>query len=105
MPYVAKKVRELLDADIEMLFDSLQGPTRGSDIHPGLFNYAFSKILHSYITERGGPNYRLLNELIGMLECCKLELYRQIAAKYEDQKKRENGAVSELDAINLEDVR
>lgn len=105
MPYVEKKVRDILDADIEMLFDSLQGPTRGSDIHPGLFNYAFSKILHHYITFQGGPNYRLLNELIGMLECAKLELYRQLAAPYENKKKRENGSVSNLDALNLENVR
>ena len=28
-----------------------------------------------------------------MLECCKLEYYRKVAAPYEDQKEFENGAV------------
>lgn len=105
MPYVDQKIRNQLDADIEMLFDSIQGPTRGSDIHPGILNYAISKLLHMHIQFQGGPNYRLLNELIGMLDCAKLELYRQLAAPYEDKKKRENGSVSNLDALSMEDVR
>jgi len=42
---------------------------------------------------------------MGVLECAKLELYRMVAAKYEDKKRLENGAVSELDAVNLGDVR
>ena len=49
--------------------------------------------------------YTVLNEVIGMLECAKLELYRQVAVPYEDKKKRNNGAVSELDSKTLEDVR
>jgi len=31
------------------------------------------------------------------LECAKLELYRMIAAPYEDTKIKENGSVSDLD--------
>jgi hypothetical protein len=32
-----------------------------------------------------------------VLECAKLELYRMIAAPYEDKKRLANGPVSELD--------
>jgi hypothetical protein len=74
-------------------------------VHPGVVNYTLSRLLHQQILMEQGPNYKFLNEQVGVLECIKLELYRQIAAPYEDKKKRENGAVSDLDAPSLEDVR
>ena len=37
--------------------------------------------------------YARINELIGVLECAKLELYRRIAVPYEDTKIAENGDV------------
>jgi len=37
--------------------------------------------------------YSNLNELIGVLECAKLELYRRVAAPYEDEKALINGDV------------
>jgi hypothetical protein len=37
--------------------------------------------------------YANLNEMIGALECCKLELYRILTAPYEDVKIEENGGV------------
>jgi len=30
---------------------------------------------------------------VGVLECAKMELYRRVAAPYEDKKKEENGDV------------
>jgi hypothetical protein len=39
--------------------------------------------------------YAHLNEAIGVLECAKLELYRRIAAPYEDRKMGETGEVYE----------
>ena len=38
-------------------------------------------------------NYADYNEVIGVLECIKQELYRRMVAPYEDQKKEENGDV------------
>ena len=40
-----------------------------------------------------GTNYVKLNELIGVLECAKLELYRRVASPYEDEKVESNGDV------------
>jgi hypothetical protein len=37
--------------------------------------------------------YANVNEMIGALECCKLELYRILIAPYEDVKIDENGGV------------
>jgi hypothetical protein len=64
---------------------------------PGHLNYTISKICHLYLEEHG-LNYKELNTVIGVLECAKLELYRMIAAKYEDGKRETNGPVSHLDA-------
>lgn len=59
---------------------------------PGILNYQITRIVNSYIN-REGTNYHTINEVIGVLECAKLELYRRIAAPYEDKKKEENGDV------------
>jgi hypothetical protein len=42
-------------------------------------------------------NEDLTFDIRGVLKCAELELYRQIAAPYEDIKKEQNGPVSELD--------
>ena len=62
----------------------------------GELNYVITKLCHEYL-EHHGVNYRNINTVVGVLECAKLELYRQVAAPYEDKKKSENGSVSELD--------
>lgn len=58
----------------------------------GELNYVFSKIIDTYLNEKG-LKYQNINDVIGALECCKLELYRRIAAPYEDEKIKENGDV------------
>lgn len=63
----------------------------------GDLNYAISLLLHMYIDKKG-LKYANLNEVIGMLECCKLELYRTVTGPYEDTKITENGTVSGLEA-------
>lgn len=64
--------------------------------NPGTLNFVITRICHNYIRDMG-LKYITLNEVIGVLECAKQELYRQVAAKYEDQKKIEHGNISELD--------
>ena len=94
MPYIENKsgIREvLLDGQI-------------SPRNVGELNYLITRLCHTYI-ERHGLSYATCNDVTGVLECAKMELYRMVAAPYEDKKKRENGSVSELDATNLEEVR
>lgn len=59
---------------------------------PGELNYVLSVIVNNYIEDHG-LSYGTINEVIGVLECAKLELYRRIAAPYEDKKREENGEV------------
>lgn len=82
MPYIDQDARERL--------------RWGSDpTVPGDLNYCITKMIWSYLNcERNTPiNYAHLNEVIGVLECVKQELYRRIAAPYEDTKMEENGDV------------
>ena len=96
MPYIKAEKRKYIDAHIQGLLTEVHGV--------GSINYAITKLLHSII-ERDGLSYTLINGLIGVLICVKLELFRMIGAKYEDKKRAENGPVSDLDARSLEDVR
>jgi hypothetical protein len=60
---------------------------------PGELNYMISKTVDEYLVRKGTLRYAHLNEVIGALECAKLELYRRIAVPYEDQKITESGDV------------
>ena len=41
--------------------------------------------LRSAAEDAGRVRYAHLNEVVGVLECAKLELYRRVASPYEDQ--------------------
>jgi len=71
----------------------------GGDLPDGAgeLNYAVTKLVDEYLSRAaardGRTRYTHLNEAIGVLECAKLELYRRIAAPYEDGKIEESGDV------------
>jgi len=64
---------------------------------PGELNYAVTMLVDAYLRQSaedaGRVRYAHLNEAIGVLECAKLELYRRVAAPYEDEKIAESGDV------------
>ena len=80
MPYVDREARERLD---------------GGDPPetPGELNYAITRLVDDYLLRKGGLRYARLNEVVGVLECAKLELYRRLAAPYENAKIAEAGDV------------
>lgn len=84
MPYIAQEERARLDSG-------------GAPTHAGELNYAITRLIDAYLarsaSEAGRLRYAHLNEAIGVLECAKLELYRRIAAPYEDKKIAESGDV------------
>ena len=80
MPYVKAEQRKGLDAG-----------RRPEDA--GELNYVVTRIIDDYLGRKGGLRYAHLNEVVGALECVKLELYRRVAAPYEDVKITENGDV------------
>ena len=65
--------------------------TDGADT-AGELNYHFTEIALQYLNTHG-KSYQILNDILGALEGCKLELYRRVAAPYEDEKIKENGDV------------
>lgn len=62
---------------------------------PGELNYVITKLIDQYLKEEG-LRYANINEVIGVLECAKLELYRRIAGPYEDKKIISNGDVYDI---------
>lgn len=58
----------------------------------GELNYAITNLIVNYLKERP-LNYSNLNEVMGVLESAKFELYRQKIAPYENVKQTENGDV------------
>ena len=82
MPYIEEKARKRIDGG-------------GAAETAGELNYAITRIVDSYLVQKGtsGLRYGHLNEVVGVLECAKLELYRRLAAPYEDEKRKETGDV------------
>jgi len=60
---------------------------------PGELNFAITVLVDNYLKDKGEIRYAHLNEVIGAIDCAKLELYRRVAAPYEDEKIAENGDV------------
>jgi hypothetical protein len=84
MPYIHKDARDDLRYKLSYSGRAIQ--------NAGELNYMITKLIDEYITIHK-KSYSVLNEVIGALECAKIELYRRIAAPYEDIKISENGDV------------
>ena len=80
MPYIDQEARDRLRRG-------------GAAEEPGELNYQISLLVDDYLSRKGGVRYAHINEVVGVLECAKLEVYRRIAAAYEDKKRDENGDV------------
>jgi hypothetical protein len=59
----------------------------------GELNFAITTTVDKYLQRKGDLRYAHLNEVVGALECAKLELYRRVAGPYEDEKIKESGDV------------
>lgn len=81
MPYISAMRRAALD--------------EGKDTprEAGELNYVVTRAVDAYLCWQGPLRYDTLNTAIGVLECAKLELYRRLAAPYEDIKQTQNGDV------------
>ena len=90
MPYIKPEDREIYEPMIDVLMNEL----RYAENWKGDLNFIVSTILNDLLTAYG-TSYSMLNDMVGVLECAKLELYRRMAAPYEDEKIEENGDVYE----------
>ena len=101
MPYIDNEQRELIDGTSDFnvrdgldIFLYKMGLFQLHDRdwqNPGILNYIITRLCHWWLGDN--PNYAKYNELIGVLECAKMELYRRKVAPYEDKKIIENGDV------------
>ena len=78
MPYITKATRDEL---------FVRPPKNAGEL-----NYKITKLCSLYLCHQG-KRYEHINAVVGVLECAKLEMYRRIAAPYENQKIEENGDV------------
>lgn len=88
MPYIDADRRE----DFSINDDFVPVPET-----PGELNYVLTTAVKNYIElrnfEQGRISYADYNEIIGVLECMKQEIYRRLIVPYEEKKIAENGDV------------
>jgi len=81
MPYIKKEDRARLDKLLD--FDG---------VNVGELNFLITSLCKKYL-QYAGESYTVYNDIVGVLECAKLEMYRRKIANYEDKKIKENGDV------------
>lgn len=98
MPYITPEKRIKIDPFIKSLFDVL-------DLK-GEITYVITKIAHLWVLKYYGCiSYYTLSEGKSVLVDALDEYKRAVMDKYENKKRKENGPISELDELSLEDVR
>ena len=100
MPYIKQEDRDVYEASYtftsnldEIIY--MDGEVKidlNKILSSGHLNFIITKLCDDYLT-MGGISYNNLNEIIGILECVKLEFYRRRVSIYEDKKIEENGDV------------
>jgi hypothetical protein len=86
MPYITPIDR--INADTELQNAGLSFIPQNA----GELNFIVSTFIANYIRENG-LKYAVVNEMVGVLECAKMELNRVVIGPYEDLKSAENGPV------------
>jgi len=91
MPYIKQEDRKWFDG-LEACF------AKNPAANAGELNYLLTVMVHSYLKSKTADgsyeaNYQAMNDVMGALEGCKLELYRRRIAPYEDIKIKDNGDV------------
>ena len=92
MPYIKNEDRQKFIKDSNSGFIKLLDEVGNSCSNAGDLNYCFTVIAQNYLKQKG-LNYQHINDIVGALEGSKMEMYRRIAAPYEDTKIAQNGDV------------
>lgn len=88
MPYIVQERRQELDRKLKELFEE--------NLTVGELNYIFSRIIKNLLDKKKHLkqfSYQLCNDIIGVLECAKIEFYTRVVTPYEDIKRKENGTL------------
>ena len=86
MPYIPQQQR--IDIHNDLMVEGIDWTPENA----GELNFLVSTFIANYIRTKG-LKYAVVNEMIGALECAKMELNRVIIGPYEDIKIQENGPV------------
>ena len=89
MPYIPQEERTEIEDSLNLLKAQLG---ISDDLPVGKLNYIVSTLI-SHLIDIHGTSYTIGNNLVGVLECAKQELYRRILIPYEDAKIELNGDV------------
>lgn len=106
MPYIKEFNRKKLENYILNLAANLIHLSHPNSSAPfnvaseGDLNYTITELLVQSLCLHVDPKYAKINAAIGILECVKLELYRRLAAEYEDKKILEEGDIPCYKAFN-----
>jgi hypothetical protein len=87
MPYIKMEDRPKYEKNLKEIISLIK--EHPVDQMDGQLNYIITRILKEAYPLR----YFNINRAVGVLECCKLEYYRRVAAPYEDTKIEQNGDV------------
>jgi hypothetical protein len=91
MPYIKKELRDKLEPELTNLCNRVYNVSDDMNI-AGTLNYVISTLLCKTILYKT-IRYASINTICGILECVKLEFYRRLGGKYEDQCIKNNGDV------------
>jgi len=92
MPYIKQEDRAFVDYEIKTLANEIKRVINDSGGREGMMNYVISQLINQ-VYDPKTMRYSDMNDVVGMLDCCKMEFYRKVAAPYEDKKELENGKV------------
>lgn len=92
MPYIKPVDRIVYDDIIKSLAEKVITYQKSGNNPAGQLNYIITRLLLE-VYGSGLNRYSNHNEIVGILECAKLEVYRIHTSPYEDEKSIENGPV------------
>ena len=77
MPYITKEDRQKLEIETA-----------------GDLNFNIHELIEAFLDGKDRVGYAQYNDVVGVLECAKLEFYRRAVSSYEDEKLAENGDIN-----------
>lgn len=89
MPYIPKSEKDKVDKGLVALHLSEINNAGG-------LNYAIHQLIAKYISQNK-ESYQTYNDIVGALDCAKMELYRRLISDYEDKKMTQNKDVPPYD--------
>jgi len=102
MPYISQDLRDSLLPEITKLAQAIRDKNMHSG-REGQMNYAISELINQVynpLTMR----YSDMNDVVGMLECCKREFQRCVVDNYEARKSAENGRVYPTEPTTVKNI-